>query len=278
MNTDNWIATVLALRKARNVVVFTGAGISAESGIPTFRDADGFWQRFPPEQFATWTGLLRTALTRPQLVAEFVLNVVDPIAKAAPNAAHRAAAELEKHVKTSVVTQNIDGLHQSAGSTDVHEIHGSLLEVFDTSTGQVIRRLERKDLAQIAETLRQFATHQSSLFSFLRQLRQEYPFDRLGRHRPNLVLFGDAMAEPAWTEACRVVEQCDVLLSVGTSGAVYPAAMLPDWAAGAGAAVVTIDPHPNGDCPLAGNAGTILPKLIGDAFGTAVTSNPDAGT
>ncbi len=278
MNTDNWITAVLALRKAKHVVVFTGAGISAESGIPTFRDADGFWQRFPPEQFATWTGLLRTALTRPQLVAEFVLNVVEPIAKASPNAGHLAVAELEKHVKTSVVTQNIDGLHQSAGSTDVHEIHGSLLEVVDTSTAQVIRRFERNDLAQIAETLRQYATHQISLFSLLRQLRKEYPFDWLGRHRPNLVLFGDAMAEPAWTEARRVVDQCDLLLSVGTSGAVYPAAMLPDWAAGRGAAVVTIDPHPTGDCPLAGNAGTILPRLIGDAFGTAVTSNPDAGT
>ncbi len=222
MSTDNWITAVLALRKAKHVVVFTGAGISAESGIPTFRDADGFWQRFPPEQFATWTGLLRTALTRPQLVAEFVLNVVDPIAKATPNAAHVAVAELERHVETSVVTQNIDGLHQSAGSTNVHEIHGSLLEVFDTSTAQVIRRFERNDLVQIAETLRQYATHQISLFSFLRQLRQEYPFDWRGRHRPNLVLFGDAMAEPAWTEASRVVEQCDLLLSVGTSGAVYP--------------------------------------------------------
>jgi NAD-dependent deacetylase len=278
MNTDNWISAVLALRKAKHVVVFTGAGISAESGIPTFRDADGFWRRFPPEQFATWTGLLRTALTRPQMVAEFVLNVVEPIAKAAPNAGHRAVAGLEKHVKTSVLTQNIDGLHQAAASTDVHEIHGSLLEVFDTSTGAVIRRFERSDLAQIAETLRQYATHQISLFSFLRQLRKEYPFDWLGRHRPNLVLFGDALAEPAWTEARRVVEECDLLLSVGTSGAVYPAAMLPDWAAGGRATVVTIDPHPNGDCPLAGNAGTILPKLIGDAFGAAVTSNPDAGS
>jgi NAD-dependent deacetylase len=209
---------------------------------------------------------LRTALTRPQLVAEFVLNVVDPIAKAAPNAAHQAVAALERHVTTSVVTQNIDGLHQSAGSTAVHEIHGSLLEVFDTSTGRVIRRFERKELAQIAETLRQFATHQISLFSFLRQLRQEYPFDWLGRHRPNLVLFGDAMAEPAWTEARRVVERCDLLLSVGTSGAVYPAAMLPDWAADAGSAVITVDPHPSGRCALEGPAGILLPKLVGDAF------------
>jgi NAD-dependent deacetylase len=276
MNTDNWITAVLALRKAERVVVFTGAGISAESGIPTFRDADGFWQRFPPEQFANWGGLLRTAMTRPRSVAEFVLNVVEPIAKAQANAAHQAVAALERHVKTTVVTQNIDGLHQSAGSTDVLEIHGSLLEVVDTSTGRVIEQFDRSNLTQIADTLRKYATGQDSVLSFLRELRQQYPFDWLGRHRPNLVLFGDALAEPAWTKARRTVEECDLLLSVGTSGAVYPAAMLPDWAAGAGAGVITVDPQPSGGCALRGNAGTVLPKLINDAFGAAGSQSQGA--
>jgi NAD-dependent deacetylase len=173
MNTDNWITAVLALRKAKRVVVFTGAGISAESGIPTFRDADGFWQRFPPEQFATWSGLLRTVVTHPRSVAEFVLNVVEPIAKAQPNAAHQAVFTLEQHVSTTVVTQNIDGLHQSAGSADVLEIHGSLLEVVDTSTGRVIERFERSNLAQIADTLRKYAFGQGSVLSLLRELRQQ---------------------------------------------------------------------------------------------------------
>src|SRR5215469_11640115 len=135
MDTDSWIAAVLALRKARRVVVFSGAGISADSGIPTFRDADGFWQRFPPERFATWGGLLDTALTEPRSVAEFVLNVVEPIAKAETNAGHLAVAQLDRRVETTVVTQNIDGLHQAAGSQDVLEIHGSLLEVVDASSG-----------------------------------------------------------------------------------------------------------------------------------------------
>ena len=98
MNTDNWITAVLALRKAKRVVIFSGAGISAESGIPTFRDTDGFWKRFPPEQFATWGGLAKTALTNPRAVAEFFLNVVEPIAKAVPNAGHQAVAQLQSHV------------------------------------------------------------------------------------------------------------------------------------------------------------------------------------
>lgn len=268
MNTDNWITAVLALRKAQRLVVFTGAGISAESGIPTFRDSDGFWQRFPPEKFACWSGLLSTALTDPHSVAEFVLNVVEPIAVAKENAGHQAIAQLEQRVKTIVVTQNIDGLHQSAGSTEVWEIHGSLLEVIDKSTGRLVQRFQRDDLARIADILRKYATRQISLLTFVSEIRQQYPWDLLGRHRPNLILFGDALAEPAWTNACQAVDGCDVFLSVGTSGAVYPAAMLPEQATAAGATVITIDPLSSGRNWLQGAAGTVLPKLLNDAFGT----------
>ena len=268
MDTDNWITAVLALRKAERIVVFTGAGISADSGIPTFRDADGFWQRFPPEQFASWHGLLKTALTKPRAVAEFVFNVVEPIANAEPNAGHEAVAQIEQNFKTTVVTQNIDGLHQLAGSTEVFEIHGSLSEVIDSSSGKFVQRLGRKDLIQIADVLRRYATRQASFVSFLWELRKHSPMDWLGRHRPNLVLFGDALAEPAWANACQAVDECDVLLSVGTSGTVYPAALLPNRAIAAGATVITIDPQASGGCWLQGKAETILPKLISNLFGS----------
>ena len=271
MNTDHWITAVLALRKAKNVVVFTGAGISAESGIPTFRDSDGFWQRFPPERFASWKGLLQTAITNPRSVAEFVLNVVEPIAKAAANAGHQTVADLQQRVKTTVVTQNIDGLHQSAGSQNVLEIHGSLLEVVDFSTGKLVQRFERTDLVRIADSLRKYALEQSSVVSLLWELRRHYPLDLRGRHRPNLILFGDALAEPAWSDACRAVKKCDVLLSVGTSGAVDPAALLPTDAKASGATVITVDPQSGDGCWLQGNAGDVLPKLMGHAFGGGVT-------
>jgi NAD-dependent deacetylase len=267
MNTDNWITAVLALRKAERVVVFTGAGISAESGIPTFRDTDGFWNRFPPEQFATWTGLVRTALTSPRSVVEFVLNVVDPIANAKPNAGHLAAAQLQSHVDTKVVTQNIDSLHQSAGSKMVFEVHGSLLEVVDVSSGRIVRHIDRQDLATIASILKSYVNGESTVASLFFKLQQQYPFDWRGRHRPNLVLFGDALAEPAWTDACQVVNACDVLLMVGTSGEVYPAALLPSRAAANGAAVISIDPQPCTECWLEGTAATVLPALISEAFG-----------
>jgi NAD-dependent deacetylase len=126
------------LRSAREVVVFTGAGVSAESGIPTFRDDEGFWQHFPVEEFATWRGLVRAAIRRPRRLAEFIHAVLHPIAVAKANAGHRAIAEMEKHVGVTVVTQNVDNLHQEAGSTIVHEVHGSLFEI-TTRRGRFVR-------------------------------------------------------------------------------------------------------------------------------------------
>ena len=140
------------LRGSRRLLVFTGAGISAESGIPTFRDDEGFWNRFPPERYATWQGLVSTALRRPHEFAEFVHAVIEPIARAVPNAAHRALAAAEKHVPMVVATQNVDGLHQDAGSSVVHEIHGSFFEVVYRS-GRRRRLLQRNDLLKVAEQL-----------------------------------------------------------------------------------------------------------------------------
>jgi NAD-dependent deacetylase len=266
MNTDNWIKAVLALRKAERVVVFTGAGMSAESGIPTFRDTDGFWKRFPPQQFANWDGLAQTALFNPRSVAEFVLNVIEPIAHATPNAGHLAVAQLQSHVDTKVVTQNIDSLHQSAGSKMVFEIHGSLLQLVDTSNWHIIRRFQREELAAITSTLREYIDRQGSVDSLLFKLQLQFPFDWCGRHRPNIVLFGEGLAEPAWTNSGQAVNACDVLLVVGTSGEVYPAARLPSRAAANGATVISIDPQPCAGCWLAGTASAVLPALVKDAF------------
>jgi NAD-dependent deacetylase len=157
-------------------------------------------------------------------------------------------------------------LHQSAGSQNVLEIHGSLFEVMHAGKGTVIHRFERDDLARLARILRSFVAQESSLLALTWRLRNIYPLDWLGQHRPNLVLFGDALAEPAWSNACRAAENCDVLISVGTSGAVYPAAMLPSRALEAGATVINVDPQPCGDCWLEGPAGTLVPKLVEEAF------------
>jgi NAD-dependent deacetylase len=254
------------LRSAREVVVFTGAGVSAESGIPTFRDDEGFWRHFPVEEFATWRGLVRTAIRRPGRLAEFIHAVLHPIAVAKPNAGHRAIADMEKHVGVPVATQNIDNLHQEAGSTIVHDVHGSLFEVI-THHGRFVRLLSRRQLLQIAEALSRARRGWLVLPRVLLAIRALAGLGLRGLHLPRIVLFGDAMAEPAWTKALEAVRRCDCMIQVGTSGMVLPAAMLPSEAKAAGAKIITIDPNEGGgDVWLQGTAATMLLRLVEAAF------------
>lgn len=272
MNTqpDNETLNIAAwhLREARRVVVFTGAGVSAESGIPTFRDAGGLWAEFPPEQYATWDGIATAARKEPKRLAEFVHAVIAPIANAEPNPAHRAIAEIEKHKPVTVITQNIDGLHQLGGSTRVLEVHGTIYEVVSADGRTLKKTLRREQLQRIAEKVRRAKDGAFTLPRLLVAISKIAGVGVRGMHRPNLVLFGDALAEPAWTDALKAADQCDCLISVGTSGLVLPAAMIPSNAKAAGAKVITIDPtESSGDDWLRGTAGDMMPKLVAKAFG-----------
>lgn len=255
------------IRSAQNIVVFTGAGISSASGIATFRDDGGFWKRFPPEQFANWKGLLETALLQPSLLAEFLITVLEPIAAATPNEAHLAIAKLQRFRSTKIVTQNIDRLHQESGSESVYEIHGSLFDIINMNNGTITNRLTREDLKNIVEKLH---TSQNALWSgpgLLKAIQPLLGINPKGMHRPNLVLFGDQLAEPDWSDAMEATEACDLFLSVGTSQAVYPAASLPQIAQEQGAVVITVDPLVSGgDIWLQGKSETELPKLVQAAF------------
>jgi NAD-dependent deacetylase len=255
------------LRSARRVVVFTGAGVSAESGIPTFRDADGFWAKYPVEDFATWPGLQRVMKREPQRLAEFLHAVLHPVALAQPNAGHRAIAELEKHTPVTVVTQNVDRLHQDAGSRVVHEVHGSLFDIVGRG-GRVLKTLTRAAMLDIAEALEQ-ACHRRPIGPRVAlALRPWAGLSKDGPYRPGIVLFGDSMAEPAWTNAMEACCRCDCMIQVGTSATVMPAAMLPREAQDAGAKLITIDPNPGyGHVWLAGTAAAVLPQLVAAAFG-----------
>lgn len=255
------------LRDARRIAIFTGAGVSAESGIPTFRDDSGLWQKFPPEQFACWDGLLKTALAHPQQVAEFLVAVIEPIAVAQPNAGHRAIAELEKHAGVTVITQNVDGLHQEAGSTTVREVHGTFFEVV-TLSGRFVRLINRKDLQNIVSRVRKAQAGPLKLFRLGLALRPLISLGPTSIRRPKIVLFGEAMAEPDWSNAQTDAGECDVMIVVGTSGLVWPAAGLPDEARRRGARIIDIDPHEQGQGHvwLRGTAATMLPHLVQSAF------------
>jgi NAD-dependent deacetylase len=206
---------------------------------------------------------MRTALLQPRRLAEFLLAVLEPIARARPNAAHAALAELEQLQNLTVVTQNIDGLHQAAGTARVLEIHGSILQIVDVFKGQTLRTLTREELADVAEKLRTTMEQGWTALSLMQAIRPLMGGGLTQAYRPNLILFGDALAEPAWSQSLAVVRECDLLLCIGTSGTVYPAASLPEQAREHGAKVIAIDPVTGGsDCWLKGSAESVLPGLV----------------
>jgi NAD-dependent deacetylase len=254
------------LRQARRVVVFTGAGASAESDIPTFRDPGGLWDRFPPEQFATPGGLLALASSQPKRVGEFALGLIEPVAAASPNAGHHAVARLQHRARVTVITQNIDGLHQDAGSSDVLEVHGSLFEIV-TLDGHHVRRISRSELRAVAAALRRSLQEPFDPARAMDALKPILSFDPNGAHRPSIVLFGEPMAEPAWAAACEAAADCDCLVSVGTSGAVFPAAMLPEHAESSGAKLIAVGPERTpSHIWLSGTAAGLLPVLVEAVF------------
>lgn len=232
-------ALLEALRDARHVCVMTGAGVSAESGVPTFREAqDGLWARYNPMELATPDAFDAD----PALIWRWYRWRRDLVAEAQPNAGHHALVRLQGLVpRLTLVTQNVDNLHQRAGSRNVIEFHGNLFE--DRCAGDGTRHVGDDSL--------------------------EVPVcpDCGGQLRPGVVWFGEAIPEQALDSACAAATDCDLFLSVGTSSLVYPAAGLASIARQGGAMLVEINPNPtpdaaNFDFALAGNSGVVLPELI----------------
>jgi NAD-dependent deacetylase len=228
---------VKLLAEAENVAVLTGAGVSAESGLPTFRDAQtGLWSKFSAEDIATPAGYRRN----PALVWKWYAQ----LAHATPNPAHLTLAELEKrYPHFALITQNIDNLHQKAGSRNIIELHGN---------------------ATCARCLEEDTPVND--WSETGDLPPKCP--RCGAIlRPGVVWFGEHPPETAIAQALSACRQCEVFLSIGTSTVVYPAASLPFLAKESGAKIVEINTTPTALTPeadyvLCGPAGTILPELL----------------
>jgi NAD-dependent deacetylase len=224
---------------ARCVVVLTGAGVSAESGIPTFRDAQtGLWARFKPEELATPHAFARN----PRLVWEWYEWRRKLVRAAKPNPAHVTLAAMENFFpEFHLVTQNVDGLHQCAGSRKVIELHGNIMRT-KCYTEQVVVSAW-KETGDVPPKCPRCG----------------------GLLRPDVVWFEEPMPEVETAQAFQVSRACDLFLSVGTSSAVYPAASLPVEALDSGATVVEINPDPTPLTPkasfvLSGPAGVVLPE------------------
>jgi NAD-dependent deacetylase len=228
-----------ALRGAARVVALTGSGISAESGVPTFREAQtGLWERYDPQELATPEAFARD----PRLVWEWYDWRRTVVAKAKPNPGHEALAELECRTPgLTLVTQNVDGLHQKAGSRRLIELHGNIMR----SKCSVAHGI-------VEESGEGTPPRCPGCGAFL---------------RPDVVWFGEVLPFGALKEASEAARGCDLFLSIGTSSLVYPAAALPHEALENGATVVEINPTetpltPRVDFTLRGRAGEVLPELL----------------
>lgn len=232
-----------ALRRARSILVLTGAGISAESGMPTFRDPEtGLWSSFNVEETATVIGFRRDPVRVWNWYAQRRIQAL----QAHPNAGHLALVSMERQTPAFLlVTQNIDGLHQRAGNQQVVELHGNLARV--------------KCLG-----------HQHIIDSWPEENGEEVP-PRCphcrSRLRPDVVWFGEMLPQAAWSQARQAARQCDVFFSIGTSGTVEPAASLLQTAERAGATIVinNLEVEPSTSqhrYHLQGQAGKLLPLLV----------------
>lgn len=209
------------LQNANKALVLTGAGMSAESGVPTFRDAQtGLWARFRPEDLATPEAFR----DNPQTVWDWYADRRENIRKVAAHAGHTALVEMEQYFETLLlVTQNVDSLHQQAGSNLVIELHGNIMRSICSVTG--------KDIDD--EWINAHPTRPPVS-----------PHHKLGMARPAVVWFGESLPEGAMNRAIEAASICDVCFSIGTSSMVQPAASLPYVALNAGAIVIEINPVP----------------------------------
>ena len=233
-------AAARLLRGRRRVVAFTGAGVSAESGVPTFRGAGGLWEGRPIEEVATPQGFAAD----PVRVWRFYDERRRNLARCRPNPAHQVLARWQRRFAAyALVTQNVDGLHEAAGAEDVLHLHGSIWTLRCTRCGN-----ERREAA-----------------APLPELPPRCPACG-AMERPGVVWFGEFLPEPVLQAATRAAARAEVLVVVGTSAVVYPAAGLVQTAAAGGAAVIEVNPEASAlahlaDVELRGPAGELLPRL-----------------
>lgn len=223
----------------QRIVGFSGAGMSAESGIPTFRDPGGIWDQFDPAAVGTAEGLVETALRNPGLIRRFLAGALETFERARPNYGHLGLVELERMGKLrSVITQNIDNLHSEAGSSRVIEVHGNVYRARCLACG----RRQPVHRAELHQRLHALLDDERSFN--LGALARLFPRCPCGSAtRPDVVMFGEAVQQ--LHEAYAEATTCDVMIVLGTSGVVYPAAALPHEAAGHGAKIIEINPTEN---------------------------------
>lgn len=237
------------IEKSENIVIFSGAGISTESGIPDFRSPGGIWERYDPREF-TYQHFMASAENR-KTQWQMFREIYESFAEAEPNAAHLAGAELERMGKLySVITQNVDGLHQKAGNSEekVIELHGTVEKIECIGCRH---HFEKEHLLErVQDTIEDFRCQHCS-----------------GILKPAAVLFGEAMPQKEMERANESVSRCDLCFSIGSSLVVYPAAYFPVLAKQHGARLIIINREPTpadrmADAVVHGSAGEVMEKVL----------------
>lgn len=235
------------------IAVLSGAGISAESGVPTFRDdKNGLWAKFDPYELSSTQGWHE----HPERVWAWYLWRHHLVRDVEPNAGHRAVAawqNLAEVTEVTVITQNVDNLHERAGSAPVHHLHGSLFEFRCDSCISVYTG----PLAEVPEPILELTPPNCACGGLI---------------RPDIVWFGEGLPDGPWDAAVEAVRTADVLVVVGTSGIVYPAASLPELAVARGTVVVEVNPEPT---PLSASATVTLRESASTALPTLLHRLPE---
>jgi NAD-dependent deacetylase len=228
------------LKQSKKVAVLTGAGISAESGVPTFRGEEGLWKKYKSEELANFDAFIRN----PELVWEWYTFRKKLIDEVHPNPGHIALSKMEQHYpEFTLITQNVDGLHWKAGNRNILELHGNIMRSRCVDCGTGSNSIGMKGVSELPRCACG------------------------GLMRPDVVWFGELLPQEILIKAFRAAENCDLFFTVGTSAVVQPAASLPVTAKEYGAFVVEINTEPtvishHADETLIGPSGEILPKLL----------------
>lgn len=261
-NDSEISAAAAVLAKARKAAAFCGSGVSAESGISTFRDPGGIWERINPMEAGTSGGLLLSLAKNPEKLMRIFSDLLNAFEKAECNPGHLALADLEKMgILETVITQNVDNLQNEAGSGNIIEMHGNLFRMACLSCGSK-KKFERKqlirDLKQTLSSLKDYSLE--SLVALAPRC------DACGSiMRPDIVMFGEAVQD--LPRAFEAGHDCDAMLVLGTSGVVYPAAELPFEAKRNGADIIVVNPNENAfeeitDVYIPMKSGEALPAIV----------------
>jgi len=255
------------INESENILFFTGSGISAESGIPTFRGDDGLWVKYSPSEFGTISSIFEQFKKNPKKVLYFLNDVLKVFISAKPNNSHISIGELENKIgkNITVITQNIDNLHEKAGSSKVIKLHGDLFTLKCIKCNHVI--------SVNSDYIDKFLINLNKLFmdplGIMENIKKFLPVcPKCGNlMRPDVVFFGESLPQYAINEAIDAVNHTNLMVIIGTSGEVYPANTFPETAKSNGVKLIEINPNRTYftdivDVFIKGNASEILPQLI----------------